>query len=86
VVLNHLAAILFFAGPLFYFGLWIAVDPDVFARPLELLVRGFGDRVRSLGEPLSLEIGHPKRADISRKIRLGVRFVGVVLVLLAIAV
>jgi hypothetical protein len=27
MLLNHLAAILFFAGPLFYIGLWMAIDP-----------------------------------------------------------
>lgn len=27
MVLNHIAAIVFFAGPLFYLGLWMAVDP-----------------------------------------------------------
>ena len=34
MVLNHLAAILFFAGPLFYGGLWMVIDPAVVARPL----------------------------------------------------
>jgi hypothetical protein len=39
VVLNHLAAILFFAGPLFYCGVWMVVDPAGLARLLEIVTR-----------------------------------------------
>jgi hypothetical protein len=39
VVLNHLAAILFFAGPLFYCGAWLVLDPAGIARLLEMATR-----------------------------------------------
>jgi hypothetical protein len=66
---NHLAAVLFFAGPLFYFGLWLAIDPAGLPSLIGLLVRAGGGR----------------SPDSSRKLRAGVRLAGLVLVLFAIA-
>jgi hypothetical protein len=68
----------FFAGPLFYIGLWMTVDPTGFARLASLLIRVFNDSVRRLGVP---EIRQAERAGISRKLRTGVRCAGLVLVL-----
>lgn len=65
MVLNHLAAMVFFGGPLFYVGLWIAIDPAA--------CTGIVERLGA-------------RAEISRKVRTGVRFAGVALVLLAMAI
>jgi len=70
VVLHHLAAVLFFAGPLFYFGVWLALDPVVIAEPIGLLVRAF----------------RPAAIDVPQRLRTGVRFAGVLLVLIAIAI
>jgi hypothetical protein len=64
VLLNHLAAILFFAGPLFYCGMWMAIDPTGFANLLELAFR---------------------RPEVTGKIRTGIRWAGVVMVLVALA-
>jgi hypothetical protein len=68
VVWNHLAAILFFAGPLFYCGLWMAIAPAGLANMLERILIPFG------------------RVGMRSRIRIGVRCVGVVLTLLAIAI
>ena len=70
MVLNHLAAILFFAGPLFYIGLWMMFDPAAVAGVVGFCMRVF----------------HPEPTDISRRLRTGVRCVGVLLMLFAIAV
>jgi hypothetical protein len=70
VVLNHLAAILFFGGPLFYIGLWMALDPALFAGLVGGLTRVF----------------RPDRTDISRRLQTGVRWAGVLLLLSAIAI
>ncbi len=32
MVWNHLAAVLLLSGPLFYVGVWLAIDPGVIAR------------------------------------------------------
>jgi hypothetical protein len=42
VLLEHLAAILFFAGPLFYLGLWLALAPAGVARVLASLLQRLG--------------------------------------------
>jgi hypothetical protein len=60
VVLNHLAAMLLFAGPLFYLGLWMAIDPAGIAS-----LAAF---------------------PLGRRFRTPVRFAGVVLALIAIAI
>ena len=44
MVLNHIAAVLFFAGQLFYCGLWMAVDPAAFANPLRRVAPRFDNR------------------------------------------
>jgi hypothetical protein len=41
MVLEHIAAILLFSGPLFYIGLWMALDPAGIAWVPELIVRVF---------------------------------------------
>jgi hypothetical protein len=71
VLLNHLAAILLFAGPFFYIGLWMALDPSGLARLLAL--------------PLQRFVGD-EHGPMSRRLRSSVRGVGVLLVLFAIVV
>ena len=45
MVLNHLAAILVFAGPLFYCGVWMVADPTGLARLIETVAqpRGYAE-------------------------------------------
>jgi hypothetical protein len=78
VVWNHLAAIVFFAGPLFYCGMWMAIAPAGFASLLE-----FGMRVLNVQRSLtSVPSAH---AGIPGRLRAAVRCAGIVLVLFAIA-
>lgn len=84
MVLDHIAAVLLFSGPLFYIGLWMAVDPAGFARLPELVVRVSRSLVRSLGGLPSEEI--VERAAISSRLRTALRFAGVALLLFAIVV
>jgi hypothetical protein len=50
VIWNHLAAILFFGGPLFYCGLWMAIAPSRIASLLEpVLPTHAGALVRCAG-------------------------------------
>lgn len=71
MVLNHLAAILFFSGPLLYCGLWMAIAPTGFAKLIE-----FG--IRMLRLPWW-------RSDVPHRIRLGIRWVGIAVAVFAIA-
>lgn len=86
MVLNHVAAVFLFSGPLLYIGLWMAVDPAGFARLPELVVRVSRNVVQSLGGLPSGEIVEPKHAAISRRLRTGLRFAGVALLLVAIVI
>ena len=63
MLLNHVAAILFFAGPLFYCGLWLAIAPEGIAG-------------------LITQFHH---TEAPRRVRSGVRWAGIVLALVAIA-
>ena len=82
MVLNHVAAILLFSGPLFYIGLWMAIDPASFARLPESVVRLSRNLFQGLGGLPSQEIG--ERAANSSRLRTALRFAGVALVLFAI--
>jgi len=85
MLLNHLVAVLFFSGPLLYIGLWMALDPADFARLPELIVRVLGKSCRAwVDRAASEEIA--EQAAISRRLRTGLRFAGVVVVLFAIVV
>ena len=84
MVLNHVAAILLFTGPLFYIGLWMFLDPAGIAWLAEFVVRVFRNLIRSLGGRPAEEIA--EQAAISGKIRRALRFAGVVVLLFAIVV
>ena len=86
MVLDHIAAVLVFSGPLFYIGLWMALDPAGVAWVPELIVRVFRNAVNGSGGPASEEIVEPEQTAISHRLRRALRFVGVALLLLAIAV
>jgi hypothetical protein len=82
MVLDHLAAILLFSGPLFYIGLWMVVDPAGIARLLELLVRVLTNLTS--GGLRSGEIRESENSAISRPVRTALRFAGVALLLIAV--
>jgi hypothetical protein len=75
MLLEHAAAILLFSGPLFYVGLWMAIDPAGFAWLPESALRVFRN-------PLSDEA--IEQAAVSRRVRTALRVVGVTLLLFAI--
>ena len=83
MVLDHIAAILTFSGPLFYIGLWMALDPAGIAWVPELIVRVFRNAVKGSGGSDFVE---PDQTAISHRLQRALRFAGVALLLLAIAV
>jgi len=86
MVLRHIAAILLFSGPLFYIGLWMAIDPAGFATIPELVLGVFRLVVRTLiGLPLEDTL-EPEDTFVPRRLRTGLRFAGVALVLFAIVI
>ena len=81
MVLNHIAAIFFFSGPLFYIGLLMVVDPAGIAALPEL----FGDALlnfqRALrGFPAKERLVEPKETNASCKWRRTLRLAGLALV------
>jgi len=84
MILDHLAAILLFSGPLFYIGLWMVIDPAGIVRIPELLLRVFRNLIRSSGGLISEKIRESENAAISRRVRTALRFAGVALLLIAI--
>ena len=84
MLLEHAAAILLFSGPLFYVGLWMAIDPAGFAWLPESALRVLRKLVRRFDRPLSDQA--IEQADLSRRVRTALRFVGVALLLFAIVV
>ena len=86
MVLDHLAAIFLFSGPLFYIGLLMAVDPAGIPTLYQWLLRVFRHPEQRLGGLPSEEIVEPEYTDISRRARRVLRFAGVALLVLAIVV
>jgi hypothetical protein len=87
MVLNHIAAILVFSGPLFYIGLLMVIFPASIARFPESVIFGLRNFVTSFGGVPSPEgLDKPKRPDISRKVRRALRVGGVALLLLGIVI
>jgi len=69
MLLNHLAAMLFFGGPLFYVGLWMLIDAAAITGAVSWVAPRFT----------------APRKEIPKRVRIGIRFAGVLLLLLAIA-
>ena len=86
MVLDHIAAVLVFSGPLFYIGLWMALDPAGVAWVPELIVRVFRNAVKGSGGPASEDIVEPEQTAISHRLRRALRFAGVALLVFAIVV
>jgi hypothetical protein len=85
MLLNHIAAILVFSGPLFYIGLLMAVDPAGIPASSQWLLRVFRHFARRL-RGLPPEIVEPEYTDVSRRVRKVLRYTGVALLLFAIVV
>ena len=81
---EHAAAVLLFSGPLFYVGLWMAIDPAGFTWLPESALRVLSNLVQRFGRPFSDEA--IEQAALSRRVRTALRFVGVALLLFAIVV
>ena len=86
MILEHLAAILFFSGPLFYVGLWMVGDPAGIACLPEFLVRAFRHLITNSGGQISEAVMESEAAAISRRVRRAFRLTGVALLLIAIVV
>jgi len=86
MILDHLAAILFFSGPLFYVGLWMVVDPAGIARLPELVVRVFRNLIRNSGGLISEAVIESEHPAISGRVRTALRLAGAALLLIAIVV
>ena len=86
MVLDHIAAIFLFSGPIFYIGLWMAVDPVGIEMLSKWFVRVFRDLAQRFGGLPSREIGESEHADVSRRRRRALRFAGVALLAFAIVI
>ena len=82
MVVEHILAILLFSGPLFYVGLWLAIDPaGLLTLPKDTL-RSAWSLVHNPAGRSAERVVEPAR--VSGKVRKALRVVGVVLVLVAI--
>jgi hypothetical protein len=86
MVLDHLAAIFLFSGPLFYIGLLMAVDPAGIPTLYQWLLRVFRHFVQRFGGLPSEEIVEPEYTDISRRAWRVLRLAGLALLVFAIVV
>jgi hypothetical protein len=86
MVLEHIAAIFFFSGPLFFVGLLMAVDPAGIPTLYQWLLRVFRHFVQRLCGLPSEEIVEPEYTDISRRVRRILRLAGVALLVFAIVI
>jgi hypothetical protein len=81
MVLNHIAAILFFSGPLFYVGQLMIVDPAGIAALPQLFARALQDfRCGLTGLPAQERLVEPEEAATSRRLRTALRLAGLALV------
>jgi hypothetical protein len=83
MVLEHIIALLLFSGPLFYLGLWLAIDPEGLATLPHDTLRSACRIGKNLTRRSAERLVEP--AHVSGRVRTALRVAGVVLVLLAIA-
>jgi hypothetical protein len=83
MVLEHILALLLFSGPLFYIGLWLAIDPAGIVTLPQDTLRGAWRLVHNLAGRSAGRVVEP--ASVSGRVRKSLRVAGVVLVLVAIA-
>jgi hypothetical protein len=80
MVLNHIAAIFFFSGPLFYIGLVMVVDPAGVAALPELFADALRNFRRALGGQPAQNMVELEQAGTSHRLRTTVRLAGLALV------
>ena len=83
MVVEHILAILLFSGPLFYVGLWLAIDPAGLVTLPQDTLRAAWILVHNLAGRSAQRGAEP--AGVSGRVRNTLRVVGIVLVLVAIA-
>jgi hypothetical protein len=86
MLLKHIAAVLVFSGPLFWFGLWLAVDPVGVAGLADLLARVLIRAVQKLSGSSAGQAVQSEESGIPRRHRRTLRLAGVVLVLVAVVI
>jgi hypothetical protein len=69
MVLNHIAAILLFSGPLFYIGLVMVVDPAGIAALPELFAHALRTFRRALGGQPAQKMAELEQAGTSYRLR-----------------
>ena len=77
---NHIAAIFFLSGPLFYIGLVMMIDPAGIAAIPDMLARGIEEFRALMGLPAQRESVGPGHTGISHTGRRALRLVGLALV------
>jgi hypothetical protein len=86
MLLNHLAAIFVFSGPLFYLGLWMAVDPGGILTLSLWALRAFRHLGYRFDGCVTQEILGSDHAETPRRLRRALRCVGVALLVFAIVI
>ena len=86
MVLEHLAAIFLFSGPLFYVGLLMVVDPAGVPTLYQWLLRVLRHFVRRLGGVPAERVVEHEYTDVSRRVRRIVRYSGAALLVVAIVI
>jgi hypothetical protein len=86
MVLNHIAAIFLFSGPVFYIGLLMAIDPAGIAGFFRWMLRFFRVLMERLGGLPSEAIVESENAEISRRLRTGLRVAGMALLVFGIVI
>ena len=84
MILEHVAAILFFSGPLFYIGLWLVLDPGGVASVPQSAVEAFRGVVRGLAG-IPGPAAQPDKTELPRRARTVLRVAGMALLLFALA-
>ena len=87
MVLNHIAAIFLFSGPLFYVGLFMVIFPETIARLPESVVLGLRNFMAGLRGVRSPErLIQPEQADVSPRVRTTLRLAGLALLIFGIII
>ena len=85
MIVDHVAAMIFFGGPVFYIGLWMAVDPVGIVTLPEFLV-GIIRRVVQCLAGIPRPPLEPNQPEIPRRVRRALRCAGVALLLFAVVI
>ena len=86
MVLNHIAAVLLFSGPVLWLGLWMAIDPAAFIWVAGIVARLIRPSLRASPEAPAEVDGKAEHVAISRRHKSAVRLAGMILALFAVVV